>query len=157
MTSISAEQQLIAGLVPVGARVLDLGCGPGASAAVMARAGLKVTATDAVPEMVAMAKAHPGVSATVATFDEISGTDVFDGIWASQWPQDGFPKKSYRKFESSGLAGSGRSGGSGWNEVRLKPDPTVSDTTVSDTISGVPAGRVLHFASRLTPVTPISA
>lgn len=84
--AINTEDPMLAAFiaaVPAGGAVLDLGCGPGASAAVMARAGLKVTATDAVPEMVAMAKAHPGVSATVATFDDISGTDVFDGIWAS--------------------------------------------------------------------------
>lgn len=69
--------------VPEGGHVLDLGCGPGNAAHVMADGGLQVTATDAVPEMVAMADAHPGVTAHVATFDDIEGTDLYDGIWAN--------------------------------------------------------------------------
>ncbi|WP_338550302.1 class I SAM-dependent DNA methyltransferase [Roseovarius phycicola] len=63
--------------------LLDLGCGPGFAAAYMAKAGHSVTATDATPEMVEMAAAHPGVTAELATFDDISGTDIYDGIWAN--------------------------------------------------------------------------
>jgi len=66
-----------------GAHVLDLGCGPGNSGAAMARAGLTVDATDAVPEMVALAAAQPGVTARLARFDEISGDNIYDGIWAN--------------------------------------------------------------------------
>ena len=66
-----------------GGHVLDLGCGPGAAAAVMARAGLRVDATDASGEMVVLAGARAGVSARLATFDQISGRDIYDGIWAS--------------------------------------------------------------------------
>ncbi len=69
--------------LPPGGSVLDLGCGPGNAAHVMADAGLVVTATDAVPEMVALAKTHPGVSAHVASFDDITGEDLYDGIWAN--------------------------------------------------------------------------
>ncbi len=69
--------------LPKGAHVLDLGCGPGQSAAAMAKAGLRVTATDAVPEMVAMADQHEGVAAHVATFDQIEGEALYDGIWAN--------------------------------------------------------------------------
>lgn len=71
------------GGLPKGAHVLDLGCGPGVSSGVMADAGMTVDATDAVPEMIAMAEAHPGVSARVAQFEDIDGTDVYDGIWAN--------------------------------------------------------------------------
>jgi SAM-dependent methyltransferase len=68
---------------PPGGHVLDLGCGPGASAAVMAQAGLTVDASDASGEMVALATGHPGVNAFQALFSDISGHDVYDGIWAS--------------------------------------------------------------------------
>ncbi|MCR8824956.1 class I SAM-dependent methyltransferase [Pseudosulfitobacter koreensis] len=62
-------------------RVLDLGCGPGRAAGRMAQAGFDVVAMDAVPEMVAMAAKHPGVTARLGTFDNITGT--YDGIWAN--------------------------------------------------------------------------
>ena len=65
-----------------GAHVLDLGCGPGWAAERMAAAGLTVEATDASPEMVAVAARRKGVTARVATFDDIAGTDIYDGIWA---------------------------------------------------------------------------
>lgn len=68
---------------PAGGRVLDLGCGPGISAAVMAKAGLHPDATDASAEMVALANALAGVTAWQATFDEIQGLAVYDGIWVN--------------------------------------------------------------------------
>jgi SAM-dependent methyltransferase len=69
--------------LPDGGRVLDLGCGPGAAAAAMANAGFIADATDASCEMVALANEHPGVNARQALFDDISGQDIYDGIWAS--------------------------------------------------------------------------
>jgi 2-polyprenyl-3-methyl-5-hydroxy-6-metoxy-1,4-benzoquinol methylase len=69
--------------LPEGGHVLDLGCGPGDSAAKMAANGFRVTATDAVAEMVDLASKHDGVTAKQATFDDISGTDIYDGIWAN--------------------------------------------------------------------------
>jgi 2-polyprenyl-3-methyl-5-hydroxy-6-metoxy-1,4-benzoquinol methylase len=63
--------------VSKGGHVLDLGCGPGAAAAKMAQAGLKVTATDAVPEMIALATQHAGVNAICATFDDITGDNIY--------------------------------------------------------------------------------
>ncbi|MEP5729064.1 MAG: class I SAM-dependent methyltransferase [Sulfitobacter sp.] len=69
--------------LPAQAHVLDLGCGPGHFAAEIAAQGHQVTATDAVREMVARAAQHAGVNAKVATFDEIAGTDLYDGIWAN--------------------------------------------------------------------------
>jgi SAM-dependent methyltransferase len=63
--------------------VLDLGCGPGIAAEQMARAGLQVTATDPVPEMVALAAQKDGVTAKQASFDDLTGTDLYDGVWAN--------------------------------------------------------------------------
>ncbi|MEX0318495.1 MAG: trans-aconitate 2-methyltransferase [Ruegeria sp.] len=82
--------------VPAGGRVLDLGCGPGTSAAVMAQAGLVVEATDASAEMVALADRHPGVTARQAVFDDIAGEQIYDGIWANfsllHAPRTDFPR-----------------------------------------------------------------
>jgi len=69
--------------LPPGGRVLDLGCGPGIAAAHMAAQGLAVDATDASAEMVALARAHPGVTAWQASFDEIAGEALYDGVWAN--------------------------------------------------------------------------
>lgn len=72
----------IKAVVPGGA-VLDLGCGPGIAAEQMALAGLRVTATDPVPEMVALAAQKRGVTAVLGRFDDLSATDTYDGIWAN--------------------------------------------------------------------------
>lgn len=82
--------------IPPGGAVLDLGCGPGHTAAVMAAAGLAVTATDGSAEMIRLAEQHPGVTARLETFDEISEQAAYDGIWASfsllHAPRAAFPK-----------------------------------------------------------------
>lgn len=74
----------MAGL-PAGGRVLDLGCGPGASARWMAQAGLKVEAWDASAGMVKLAQAQPGVVARLASFDDLAGEPDgrFDAVWAN--------------------------------------------------------------------------
>ncbi|MFK7869688.1 MAG: class I SAM-dependent methyltransferase [Roseobacter sp.] len=81
-------------VTPAG-HVLDLGCGPGLFAARMAEAGLQVTAFDPVPEMVARAASFPGVTAQQAGFDDVGGTDLYDGVWANfsllHAPRDNMP------------------------------------------------------------------
>jgi len=69
--------------LPTGGRVMDMGGGPGLAATRMANAGLQVDAMDGSAEMVAMATQHDGVTAWQATFDQITGTDIYDGIWAN--------------------------------------------------------------------------
>lgn len=69
--------------LPEGARVLDLGCGPGTSARHMVRAGCSVDAMDASAEMIALASAIDGVTAWQASFDEMDGTAIYDGVWAN--------------------------------------------------------------------------
>ncbi len=85
----------IAALSP-GCRVLDLGCGPGVSAAAMARAGFAVDAWDASSAMVNLTGRHSGVTARQAVFDDIAGTDIYDGIWANfsllHAPRADFPR-----------------------------------------------------------------
>lgn len=70
-------------LMAPGGRVLDLGCGPGTSAAALAHAGLSVEAWDAVPEMVALAGQHDGVTAKQAVFDDLDAQGRYHGIWAN--------------------------------------------------------------------------
>lgn len=67
---------------PRGAKVLDLGCGPGHFAGRMAHAGLHVDAMDAVPEMVARTSARSGVNARLGRFEDVTQTQEYDGIWA---------------------------------------------------------------------------
>lgn len=82
VTEPSAELLAFITAVPTQGRVLDLGCGPGHDAALMAQAGLQVEAVDAVPEMVALAKAA-GVNARLGQFRDLPLPAPIDGIWAS--------------------------------------------------------------------------
>ncbi len=82
--------------MPKGAQVLDLGCGPGFYAAYFAEQGCFVDATDASGEMVKLAGQYPNVTARQATFDDITGENIYDGIWANfsllHAPRAEFPK-----------------------------------------------------------------
>jgi SAM-dependent methyltransferase len=69
--------------LPDGGTVLDLGCGTGRAAARMRDRGLIVTATDASPGMAAYARETHGIDVKVGSFDDVTGTDLYDGIWAS--------------------------------------------------------------------------
>lgn len=69
--------------MPEGGHVLELGCGPGRIAGLMQRAGLRVDAVDAAPEMIALARDLHGVEARLARFDDIEGQAVYDGVWAN--------------------------------------------------------------------------
>ena len=75
--------QSFIGLIPKGGKVLDLGCGPGAASAHMKNAGLSPDAMDASPGMVALAKEKFGLNARLASFDDIEGDAIYDGIWAN--------------------------------------------------------------------------
>lgn len=84
-TSLKAGRHLRAFMaeLPPQAHVLDLGCGPGNSAAILAQAGHRAEAWDASAEMVKLAASHPGVAARQAVFDDLGAEGVFDGIWAN--------------------------------------------------------------------------
>ena len=72
----------VEGVAP-GGRVLDLGCGPGRSAALMREAGLAVEAWDAAPGMVRVARERHGVEARVASFEDLDAEAAYDGVWAN--------------------------------------------------------------------------
>lgn len=70
-------------LIPAGGHVLDLGCGPGAASAHMRNAGLVPDPVDASSGMIALAKEKFGLDARLATFDDIKGDAIYDGVWAN--------------------------------------------------------------------------
>jgi len=67
--------------LPPYARILDAGCGPGRNAAAFLSHGYRVTAIDASPAMVQLAKRR-GVNAHEMTFQQMTFCRQFDGIWA---------------------------------------------------------------------------
>ena len=69
-------------LLPIGAKVLDLGCGPGHSSKHLKAAGFEPDPTDGSAEMVRLAQ-EAGLPARQETFDAISGEDIYDGVWAN--------------------------------------------------------------------------
>lgn len=71
-----------AALLPVGADVLDWGCGSGRDARALAELGFRVTATDASPAMCRAARELSGVEVRCERFDELCEQAAFDGIWA---------------------------------------------------------------------------
>ncbi|MDB2338462.1 class I SAM-dependent methyltransferase [Amylibacter sp.] len=66
-----------------GGTVLDLGCGPGNSSAMMQNAGLNVQASDCSQKMVDIAKNKFNIDAIKAEFKELSEIDLYDGVWAN--------------------------------------------------------------------------
>lgn len=77
------DMQAFMSELPEGGLVLDLGCGPGRSAALLRDAGYAVEAMDASEGMVATARARYGVEARLGTFDDLDAAGRYDGIWAN--------------------------------------------------------------------------
>ncbi|AXI45054.1 SAM-dependent methyltransferase [Sulfitobacter sp. SK012] len=69
--------------LPQNAHVLDLGCGPGQMSLTMAEAGHRVTALDAVAEMVALIPDHANITPLHGDFDTTHVPHAYDGIWAN--------------------------------------------------------------------------
>lgn len=66
-----------------GAKVLDLGCGPGNASAIMMKAGLNVVALDPSPEMARIAAERFGIMVKNGSFEDVTETGVYDAVWAS--------------------------------------------------------------------------
>lgn len=105
---------------PPGGHVLDLGCGPGGYARMMAEAGLQVTAIDASAEMAQRANAFDGVTARQGCFEDVVETALYDGIWASfsllHAPRADFPdhlSRLHRALKPGGLLFLGMKTGTG--------------------------------------------
>jgi trans-aconitate methyltransferase len=70
-------------LLPSKAHLLDLGCGPGNSTALLQKHHFTVDAVDASEQMVAVAKEQFNVNARVGTFDDIQQVNEYSGVWAN--------------------------------------------------------------------------
>lgn len=68
--------------LPDGARVFDIGAGPGHDALRMTKAGLNVTALEPTPEFADLIEKH-GIRVQRKTFSGINEINYFDGAWAS--------------------------------------------------------------------------
>ena len=77
-----ALQAFMAAL-PVGAAVLELGCGAGRDSALMLARGFDVTPTDGAPAMAREAERRLGRSVKVLLFADLDDEDRYDGVWAS--------------------------------------------------------------------------
>src|SRR5216110_1037066 len=65
--------------IPVGATILEVGCGEGQVACELLKRGYHVSGLDSDPEVIASARAH-GVPAVVASWPKFAGSVSFDVI-----------------------------------------------------------------------------
>ncbi len=87
--------------LPVGAHILDAGCGSGRDSLYFINQGYKVTAFDGSPEIVAQANAVLPVKAQVMRFDEMEfPLKSFDGIWACASLLHLFPDELFEVLKS---------------------------------------------------------
>ena len=78
-----------------GARILELGTGPGRDAEFLLNAGFAVDATDGSALLAALASWRIGDLVRVMRFDELDAENVYDGVWANACllhaPMDALP------------------------------------------------------------------
>ncbi len=70
-------------LLPPKAHILDLGCGPGNSSALLQKHHFTVDAVDASEEMVKVAAEQFKVNARLGTFADIEQVNEYNGVWAN--------------------------------------------------------------------------
>jgi SAM-dependent methyltransferase len=106
--------------LPAGARVLDLGCGPGTASAFLRAAGHLPDPMDASPETVALANARHAIGARIADFDAVTEVAAYDGVWANfsllHAPRSAMPRylaALHRALKPGGLLHLGMKTGSG--------------------------------------------
>jgi len=68
--------------LPVGASILELGCGGGQDAAYMISRGFDVTPTDGSSELAKQAEALIGRAVQIVRFEALDAEAAFDGVWA---------------------------------------------------------------------------
>lgn len=123
--------------LPEGARVLDLGCGPGTASAFLRAAGHQPDPVDASAAMVALANARHDIGARIGTFDDIAAVAEYDGVWANfsllHAPRADLPRHLaalHRALKPDGLLHLGMKTGAG--EARDSLDRYYSYYTVAE-------------------------
>lgn len=79
----SASLLAFMALLPKGADVLDLGCGPARASVHMRDAGFRPDPVDASQSMIDLANEAHDIGARKLTFDEVDMVDAYDGVWAN--------------------------------------------------------------------------
>jgi len=119
-TEPDGDLQRFIDAIPKGGLVLDWGCGPGNSGAMMQAAGLKAEAIDASEKMVELAQTKYGLNAKHASFADLDRIDYYDGIWANfsllhapRADMDNHLQAAHRALKQGGLLHIGLKLGSG--------------------------------------------
>ncbi|WP_283194366.1 class I SAM-dependent methyltransferase [Rhizobium sp. AN80A] len=68
--------------LPVGAAILELGCGGGQDSAYMLSRGFDVTPTDGSPELASQAEALLGRRVEIIRFEQLDKDACYGGVWA---------------------------------------------------------------------------
>jgi SAM-dependent methyltransferase len=79
---MSVLRQRFTDLLPAGAAILDAGCGSGRDARAFLEQGFRVTAFDASPAMVELARRHTSLPVLQLRFQDLQFRSTFEGIWA---------------------------------------------------------------------------
>ncbi len=70
-------------LLPAGAEVLDLGCGPARASVHMRAAGFRPDPVDASQGLIDLANNAHDIGARYMTFDDLDAVAAYDGVWAN--------------------------------------------------------------------------
>ncbi|MDX8354048.1 class I SAM-dependent DNA methyltransferase [Cognatiyoonia sp. IB215182] len=81
--SASDRLQEFMALLPKGASVLDLGCGPAIASVHMRAAGFRPDPVDASQGLIDLANQAHDISARYLTFDDLDMVAAYDGVWAN--------------------------------------------------------------------------
>lgn len=79
---MSTARDRFLAFLPVGAQILDFGCGSGRDSKVFLEAGFQVDATDGSVELCQIASKYTGIPVRQLLFQDLDTKEVYDGIWA---------------------------------------------------------------------------
>lgn len=79
---MAALHQRFLAQLPVGAHILDAGCGSGRDSKAFQEQSYRVTAFDASSQLVELARRHTGLPIGHRSFADVNEIAVYDGIWA---------------------------------------------------------------------------